>query len=235
MTIRIDVGTTYYRDLNEQIRAGVKGGETDFELGNVFGQRYIGDALQEPVQIKIDGTPGNDMAAFMDGAKIEVFGNAQDQVGNTMNAGEIVVHGRAGDATGYGMRGGAIFVRDSVGWRNGIHMKQYERHCPALVIGGDAGSFLGEYMAGGIILLLGHAGSYVANGMHGGVIYLAHPLPSDRVNDQLAQKRLSESDRQVVGALLARYNECFDAHVEVTDEYRALRPTSSRPYEAMYT
>ena len=72
-----------------------------------------------------------------------------------MNAGEIVVHGRCGDAAGYGMRGGRILIRDDVGYRAGIHMKAYENHEPVLVIGADAGSFLGEYLAGGLILVLG--------------------------------------------------------------------------------
>ena len=122
-------------------------------------------------RLKIHGTPGNDMACYMDGGEIEVFGNAQDQIGNTMNDGRIVVHGRCGDAAGYGMRGGTILVRDDCGWRVGIHMKEYEAHRPAIVIGGDAGSFLGEYMAGGVIVLLGKPGAYLATGMHGGVIY----------------------------------------------------------------
>ena len=235
MTIRIDVGTTYYRDLNEQIRTGIKGGETDFALTHVYGQRYIGNALQAPVHIDITGTPGNDMAAFMDGCTIEVHGNAQDQVGNTMNAGQIVVHGRCGDAAGYAMRGGSIFVRDNCGWRNGIHMKQYEKHCPELVVGGNAGSFLGEYMAGGVILLLGKPGHYVGNGMHGGVIYLGHPLPEQNVNPQLAQSPLDEEDAERVNDLLTRYNSYFGLNVKLTDEFRALRPISSRPYEALYT
>ena len=235
MAIRIEVGTTYYRDLNEQIRAGVRGGETDFVLTKVYGQRYIGDALRAPVHIDITGTPGNDMAAFMDGCTIEVHGNAQDQVGNTMNDGAIVIHGRCGDATGYGMRGGSIFVRDDCGWRNGIHMKQYQEKCPVLVIGGDAGSFLGEYMAGGIILLMGHAGHYLANGMHGGVIYLAHAIDEADVNPQLAQEELDERDRVVVQGLIDEYNAHFGTNRTLDDGFKRLRPKSSRPYGGMYT
>ena len=34
-------------------------------------------------------------------------------------------------------------------------MKEYKNLRPAIVIGGCAGSFLGEYMAGGIIIILG--------------------------------------------------------------------------------
>lgn len=49
------------------------------------------------------------------------------------------------DATGYAMRGGKIFVRGNAGYRAGIHMKAYKDKTPVLVIGGKAGSFLGEY------------------------------------------------------------------------------------------
>ena len=108
MTKEIEVELTYYRELNQEIRDCIRAGETEFKLTRVFGQRYIGDALQAPVHIDITGTPGNDMAAFMDGATIEVHGNGQDQVANTMNDGTIVIHGRCGDATGYGMRGGSV-------------------------------------------------------------------------------------------------------------------------------
>ena len=235
MSIHIEVGTEYYRDLNEQIRLGIRGGETDFELAHVYGQRYIGDALQAPVHIDVTGTPGNDMAAFMDGASIEVHGNAQDQVGNTMNGGLVVIHGRCGDATGYGMRGGSIFVRDDCGWRNGIHMKEYKERCPELVVGGDAGSFLGEYMAGGVILLLGRPGRYVADGMHGGVIYVGHPLPDYEVDGRLRQEELDEADVERVEGLLRRYNGYFGADEKITGEFRRILPISSRPYESMYT
>ncbi len=235
MSKKIEVNTTYYRDLNEEINQDVRGGETDFVLTKVYGQRYIGSALQAPVHIDITGTPGNDMAAFMDGASIEVHGNAQDQMGNTMNDGEIIVHGRCGDATGYAMRGGSIFVEEGCGWRCGIHMKEYQDKCPTIVIGGDAGSFLGEYMAGGIIVLLGHSTHYFATGMHGGVIYLAEPLPDDEVNDMLIQEKLDDRDKDIVNGLLERYNGYFDDKRKISKNFRRLRPKSSRPYGGMYT
>jgi len=91
----------------------------------------------------------------MDGCELVVNANAQDAAGNTMNSGKIVIHGDARDLIGYSMRGGKIFIRGSVGYRVGIHMKSYKEQVPALVIGGTAKDFLGEYMAGGIVALLG--------------------------------------------------------------------------------
>lgn len=95
------------------------------------------------------------MGAYLDGSEIYVRGNAQDAVGDTMDDGLIVIDGCAGDAIGYAMRGGEIFVRGSVGYRAGIHMKEYKQKHPVLVVGGAAGSFLGEYQAGGTIIILG--------------------------------------------------------------------------------
>ena len=89
------------------------------------------------------------------GADITVRGNAQDAVGDTMNDGSIVIHGNIGDAAGYAMRGGRIYVKGNAGYRAGIHMKEYKDKKPVIVIGGRAGSFLGEYQAGGLIIVLG--------------------------------------------------------------------------------
>ncbi|MDO8490419.1 MAG: hypothetical protein Q7T04_00205, partial [Dehalococcoidia bacterium] len=112
----IDCAGVYYRDLNARLREAVDSGVEKIELRNVQGQRYIGTDLDRPVQIDIFGTPGNDLAAFMDGPRIIVHGNAQDGCGNTMNNGEIIVHGHAGDLLMLSARGGRVFVRDGVGY-----------------------------------------------------------------------------------------------------------------------
>jgi glutamate synthase domain-containing protein 3 len=157
--IIIDAAGLHYRELNEKVKHAVSGCNTGeyspIVINNVLGQRYIGDGIKGEALITINGTPGNDMAAFMDGPQIEVFGNGQDGIGNTMNSGRIIIHGDCGDILGYSMRGGEIFVKGNVGWRSGIHMKSYLEKFPVIVIGGKAGDFLGEYMAGGIIILLG--------------------------------------------------------------------------------
>ncbi len=234
----VALGTVHFKEANEAVRAAFADCDV-VELREVFAQRYLGCGMPAGKRLEIYGVPGNDMACYMDGGQIEVFGNAQDQVANTMNDGDIVIHGRVGDAAGYGMRGGRILVRDDCGWRVGIHMKQYETHCPAIVIGGDAGSFLGEYMAGGVIVLMGHAGPYLATGMHGGVMYLRHALDAEDVPSGLVQEPLDEEDLKVLERLLGEYNEAFadelDEPVETSGEaFVRLRPESSRPYANMY-
>ena len=114
-------------------------------IDNVLGQRYIA-AGAHGKHITINGIPGNALGAYLNDCTIEVNGNGQDAVGDTMNAGKIIIHGNCGDTAGYGMRDGGIFIRGYAGWRVGIHMKQYGTHIPKIVVGGTAGSYLGEYL-----------------------------------------------------------------------------------------
>ena len=236
--MNVSLGTKHFKEANEVVREALRCAD-EVVIEDAFAQRYLGCALPKGKTLKINGVPGNDMACYMEGGNIEVFGNAQDQIGNTMNDGCIVVHGRCGDAAGYGMRGGQILIRDGCGWRVGIHMKQFEEKCPAIVIGGDAGSFLGEYMAGGVIVLLGHAGEYLATGMHGGVIYLRHEIDPRLIPEGLVQEPVEDHDRAVLKNLLGRYNDCFaeDREKPVDDSgegFYRLKPASSRPYASMY-
>ena len=152
--MKFDATGMDHRQLNTRIRGGIDRGETQFDIANVIGQRYVAAGVTNPISITIDGVPGNDLGAFMDGPRIRVNGNGQDGVGNTMNSGLIVIDGDARDLTGHSMRGGRIYVRGDVGYRVGIHMKSYERLFPVIVVGGRAGDFTGEYMAGGVIVIL---------------------------------------------------------------------------------
>lgn len=166
----IEAGSLSFSELNETIRsAGAK-----CRVSACLGQRFIAAGMSRK-SIEIDGIPGNALGAYLNGADITVHGNAQDAVGDTMSAGRIVIHGNIGDAAGYAMRGGEIFVEGNAGYRAGIHMKEYKEHKPVIVIGGRAGSFLGEYQAGGLIVVLAlHTdgkpvtGYFPCTGMHGG-------------------------------------------------------------------
>ena len=138
-----------HRALNEAIR----GEHQPCTVEGCRGQRFIAAGMSDK-ELYIKGTPGNALGAYLNGGTLTVLGNAQDAVGDTMNAGTIVVHGNIGDAAGYAMRGGKIYVRGNAGYRAGIHMKAYRDKIPLIVIGGKAGSFLGEYQAGGVIIVL---------------------------------------------------------------------------------
>ncbi|MCX4265461.1 MAG: glutamate synthase, partial [Firmicutes bacterium] len=173
--MNINARGLHFKDLNAQVRAAAA---RDIVIDNCLGQRYIGSGLAGK-NLVINGLPGNALGAYLDGSQIKVYGNTQEATGDTMNEGEIVIYGDAGDATGYAMRGGRIFVQGNSGYRTGIHMKEYQDKIPVVVIGGRVGSFLGEYQAGGVIVVLGigqsgqlPVGYFTGTGMHGGKIFL---------------------------------------------------------------
>jgi glutamate synthase domain-containing protein 3 len=240
---KIDADGMYYKDLNSLLRAISSSGAEKIEIHNVCGQRYIGTDLDVEVQIDIYGTPGNDLGAFTNGPKIVVHGNAQDGCGNTMNEGKIVVHGSAGDITGYSMRGGKIFVRDDVGYRVGIHMKEYKGKKPQLVIGGTAQDFLGEYMAGGVILVLGLnllegeccTARFVGTGMHGGVIYERGNILE--VGKGTRVMKVGKRDSRIIEILVKEFCEQFGADYEkvMSVKFRKIVPVSKRPYGELYS
>ena len=240
--VKIDTSGIYYRELNTRLKELASKGVQKIELRNVCGQRYIGTNLNRPVEIDISGTPGNDLGAFMDGPRITVHGNAQDGCGNTMNNGEIIVHGHAGDVIGLSARGGKIFVRDNIGYRAGIHMKEYKDKKPILVIGGTAQDFFGEYMAGGVLVLLGlnenqdHKAKFVGTGMHGGVIYLRGNIESHQLGKEVGVKELEKEDWQILKKLVAEFAAHFDYDAEEILKHRFIKlfPLSLRPYGRIY-
>lgn len=247
-TMEIDAADIPTRELNDHLRDLMNAGTKKVILKNICGQRYIGTRLYSPerkkMEIEIFGTPGNDLGAFLYGHQIRIHGNAQDGVGNTMDAGEIVVEGRAGDVLGFSMRGGKIFVRDSVGYRTALHMKEYEDKRPVLVIGGTSQDFLGEYMAGGIVILLGlgdrpHKGNFLGTGMHGGVIYLRGTVDKAQVGSQVDVSPLDDADREILERYVSEFIERFpDLRLNkeqiLKDEFIKLSPLSKRPYGKLY-
>ncbi|SNB45778.1 hypothetical protein [Geobacter sp. DSM 9736] len=243
--MRIDAQGMYYKDLNGKIREAVSAGAAEIDLLNVNGQYFIGDGINKPVTLTIHGVPGNDLAAFMNGAKIVVRENAQDNIGNTMNAGKVIVHGHAGDVLGYGMRGGRVHILKDVGYRVGIHMKSYDENKPVLVAGGKAGDFFGEYMAGGVLILLGmysdepekpKHGYCFGTGMHGGVIYVRGGVDEGKLSREVGVFDLTPEDKQELEGYLRDYCSDFGLDVKqvLKEKFVKIAPKSRRPYGNMY-
>ena len=237
---QIDVGMMEYRHLNEQIRESKA---KQFTLSSVTGQRYIGCAQKDKI-ITINGTAGNGLGSYLDGATLIVNGNAQDATGDTMNEGAIIIHGSSGDGTGYAMRGGKLYIRDSAGYRCGIHMKAFEEKQPLLIIGERAGSFLGEYQAGGTIIVLGRnqegkapVGYFCGTGMHGGTIYLRCDTLPQGLPPQVAVRDADENDKALLFALLEEYCTLFkfDREQLLASHFFVLSANSTTPYRMMYT
>jgi len=225
------------RQLNEKIRAA---GE-DCLINDCLGQRFIGSGL-DGIDITINGIPGNGLGAYLNGANILVKGNVQDAVGDTMNAGRIVIQGNAGDALGYAMRGGEIYVRGNAGYRAGIHMKAYLDKFPVMVIGGACGSFLGEYQAGGLIIVLGlgckipAVGFFPGTGMHGGKIFFRGDYGDMKVPGQVTLAPACDSDIEMIAGYVEEYARLFDCEAKeiLNEQFYVMTPNSKNPYKQLY-
>ena len=241
-----------YQDLNEKIHEKIRQGKNRITLNNVCGQRFIAASLQGDLELVINGLPGNDLGIFMDGPKIIVNGNCEDQAGNTMNDGMIIVDGDGGDVIGLSARGGKIYVKQNVGYRVGIHIKEYEKQFPVLIFGGTARDFLGEYMAGGLIIGLGLkflpdgtivendqtiCGNELGTGIHRGKIIL-------RTEEDLEPKlgvgaklyELMVDTRKVIDPFIREFCEIFNIPYEMIENksFKVVKPISKRPYGGNY-
>ena len=234
----IDASMLDFRQLNAAIRDCTG----DAAVTGCSGQRFIGAGLERGKLI-LSGTPGNALGAYLNGARIEVCGNAQDAVGDTMNAGRIVVRGSIGDAAGYAMRGGELYVQGNAGYRAGIHMKAYGDKLPVMVIGGKAGSFLGEYQAGGIIVVLGLTESarpivsnFPCTGMHGGKLFLRSDCKNILLPKQVIARPASRKDMNGVRDYLHTFCQLFGGNCDalLRQPFTVITPNSSNPYKQLY-
>ena len=141
------------------------------------------------------------------------------------------------------MRGGTIYVQGNAGYRAGIHMKEYGEKRPVLVIGGRAGSFLGEYQAGGRIVVLGlHTddkpivGNFPCTGMHGGKMFLRGHAPGVRFPDRTVVAPATPEDRAELTPLIEQFCTLFgyDPRPLLAAEYTVVTPDSHNPYKQMY-
>lgn len=235
--MRIDATDMTFDVLNETVRQCA---DHEVEITGALGQRFVAAGAGER-HIAIHGTPGNALAAYLNGAEVEVFGNAQDAVGDTMNDGKVVVHGNIGDAAGYAMRGGSIYVKGNAGYRAGIHMKAYRDKVPHLVVGGVTGSFLGEYQAGGVIVVLGLdsdkpiVGNFPCTGMHGGKMLLRSDLGGISLPMGVHAERIEARDSEFAPCI-REYCRLFDVDEDAIFEgaFTLVTPDTNNPYKQMY-
>lgn len=227
-----------YKALNEKLRE-CRG---NVALTGCCGQRFIAAGMSDQ-RITIDGVPGNALGAYLNGASITVNANAQDAVGDTMNAGRIVIHGNIGDAAGYAMRGGEIFIKGNAGYRAGIHMKAYKEKIPLMIIGGTAGSFLGEYQAGGVIVVLGLnakntpiVGHFPCTGMHGGKMFLRSDCRNVKFPSQVTVRAAAAEDLEELNGYVSNFCAVFgyDRNEILSSPFTVVTPDSKNPYKQMY-
>jgi glutamate synthase domain-containing protein 3 len=232
-----------YHVLNQMIKDEMAAGRKLIRVEGVLGQRYIGaTASREYLRIEVHGTPGNNLGALLNGTNIEVFGNGQDLTGNTMNSGRIIIHGSVSDVTGLAARGGEILIKDSAGYRTGIHMKEFKGSGPSIIIGGRVGDYLGEYMAGGTILVLGLEildrpiiGQHIGAGMHGGRMYIMGDVRPQQLAPGASLKDVNLSDRKEIERLIVNFEDTFGVSVKVDwRKFNKIVPASSRPFGGYY-
>ena len=138
------------------------------------------------------------------------------------------------------MRGGEIYVKGSAGYRAGIHMKEYMEKRPLIVIGGSTGSFLGEYLAGGLMIVLGldtdqvPVGNFTGTGMHGGHIWIRSSVKPTNLPAQVC---VEEADPQEILPYIENYAKLFGVSVEtiLAKPFYRLSPNAKNPYKRLYT
>ncbi|MFH1721275.1 MAG: hypothetical protein ABH950_01575 [Candidatus Altiarchaeota archaeon] len=249
-TITIDANEAgnrlHHKDLNKKIRAAVKNGAKHITVKNVCGQRFIGAGISsDDLTIEVEGDAGLDLGVFSSGIKIIVHGSSEYLLGNTLNKGELIVYGSSWDITGMGAKGGTIYVMGNGGSRIGIHMKEFHKEKPLIVYGGTVKQFLGEYMAGGNIVVLGldfsealpknknviqkkdidpkkikHASEPVAQsdlgaGIHGGAIYVRGEVPDELLGVYATKKEFSEEDKKILEPIWKKFQEYFNTPLEL--------------------
>ncbi len=239
--IIIDAKNKKHKELNFEIEKYLNNGYKKIKLINVNGQRYIFAGVKGDYYLEIEGVAGDDLGAFMNGPTIVVRGNCQDAAGNTMNYGKIIIHGDARDVIGYAMRGGCIYVNGDVGYRVGIHMKEYKDKKPTIIVANTAGDFLGEYMAGGILIVLrlksNYIGDFIATGIHGGCIYIRGYIDEDRLGYGAKIVEFNEHDKKLLEKKLKEFCTIFNYSVDkiLSKEFTKIVPISHRPYGKLYT
>ncbi len=233
----IDASELGYQQINRILRECVENGTREVSLLNVRGQRYIGVGVEGQLYVRIYGTPGNCLANLNESIDFEVFGSVQDDVGDVMHGGSVVVHGDARDVLGQALQGGTVLVKGNAGNRCGIQMREYSEKRPYLVVGGRVDDYLGEYMAGGVIVVLGLGyegtdvpvtGRFVGTGMVGGRIYIRGLVPRSHIGylpprrDVLQYLRGLHLDGELDDATFARLSSC--AHLDPETLSRHLPP-----------
>jgi glutamate synthase domain-containing protein 3 len=104
---------------------------------------------------------------------------------------------------------------------------------------------LGEYQAGGIIIVLGQnkdglpiINNFCGTGMHGGVMYLRCSKLPHQIPKQVTAEVVNGNDIPELVAIVKDYCSHFadyDADYLLNAQFTVLRPNSQNPYKQMYT
>jgi glutamate synthase (NADPH/NADH) large chain len=203
----------------EPVRASLNIRNVNRTVGTILGHEVTkatkGEGLPDgTIDITFIGSAGQSFGAFVPaGITLRLEGDANDYLAKGLSGGRIVVRPDrnatfvaedniiAGNVICYGATSGEIFIRGQVG----------ERFCvrnsgvTAVVEGlGDHG---GEYMTGGVVVVLGKTGRNVAAGMSGGIGYFLD-LDLDKLNTEMVDPlEPSDADLELIKNLVTRHFE----------------------------
>jgi glutamate synthase domain-containing protein 3 len=112
-----------------------------------------------------------------------------------------------------------------------------------IVIGGKVGSFLGEYLAGGLIVVLGlgskdiPVGYFTGTGMHGGRILIRTEAELTGLPAQVTAGEATEEDLREIEPYVSEFAGRFglEAGKITQDRFLVLKPNAKNPYKQLYT
>ena len=114
-----------------------------------------------------------------------------------------------------------------------------------MVCGGKARDFFGEYMAGGLLVLLGMnsrldgpvVGGHVGAGMHGGEIFVRGAVEGWCCGTEVSVSPATEAEKAGAAPRPADYCRTFGLSLDevLTAPFTRIAPTGSRPYARLYT
>lgn len=113
---------------------------------------------------------------------------------------------------------------------------------PSLVIGGTVKDYLGEYMAGGTIVVLGlrndvesPVGNNIGAGMHGGRIFVKGKVGIGQLGPGAIVSQLTEDDQKELASLLEEFEGYFGEKIgRDYSGFVKVNPSSSRPFSGYY-
>lgn len=122
-------------------------------------------------------------------------------------------------------------------------MKAYQENQPVIVIGGCAGAFAGEYMAGGTIVVLGLngrkplVGCFCRTGMYAGAIYLRGEYPARNIATNIKTSLMTQEDLEAISPALHNFCDNFKYSMAelLAEPFTKLTVINPRPFHHIYT
>ena len=179
------------RQVNEEIRALIAGGQTEIEVLNPGSRHNLAVGILEPARIVFRGDVGYFCGGLSDGLELEIEGDAGWSLGADMMSGRIVVHGSSGSSTAPSIRGGLVVVKGSAGARTAIAVKG-----GTIVLGGSTGYMTGFMMQKGRLIVCGDAGQAFGDSMYEGELFCGGEI-ADLGSDTALEEPSDDETREI--------------------------------------